>query len=141
MAFFNTRFWLLVSGTLFTAFTTIGALTTDFTVEARGYWADSLSDREAEIAAVVELVFTFHILALGLVILAIGLLATDPLRARLGVVATAAFFLSQFLSAGTAVQFGYDPGFPPIAFVIVGIPLVTLIACAVRWNSRPLGDA
>ena len=141
MAIFNTRFWLLVSGTLFTAFTTLGALTADFTVEARDFWTDSLTDREAEIAAVVELFGTFHTLALGLVILAIGLLATDPLRARLGFVAIVAFFLGAFLSAGTAFQFGYDPGFPPIAFVIVGIPLVTLIACAVRWNSRPLADA
>lgn len=77
------------------------------------------------------------------VILAIGLLAADPLRARLGVVAMVAFALSQVLSAGTAAQFGYggagDMG--PIAFVIIGVPLLTLITCAVRWNSRPAVSA
>ena len=143
MNFFNTRFWLLASGTLFTVFPTIAALSGQTVAGAPAYWPGTLSDREAEIAAVVELAWGFHILALGLVILAIGLLAADPLRARLGVVAMVAFALSQGLSAGTAAQFGYggagDMG--PIAFVIIGVPLLTLITCAVRWNSRPAVSA
>lgn len=140
MKFFNTRLWLLASGTLFTVFPTISALSGQTVAGAPGYWTGTLSDREAEIAAVVELAWGFHILALGLVILAIGLLATDPLRARLGVVAILAFGLSQGLSAGTAAPFGYggagDMG--PIAFVVIGLPLLTLIACAVKWNAKPV---
>jgi hypothetical protein len=138
MKFFNTRFWLLASGTLFTVFPTIGALSGQTVSGAPAFWTGTLSDREAEIAAVVELAWGFHILALGLVILAIGLLASDPLRARLGVVAMIAFALSQGLSAGTSAQFGYggagDMG--PFAFVVIGLPLLTLITCVVRWNSR-----
>lgn len=143
MKFFNTRFWLLASGTLFSVFPSIGALSGQTVAGAPAFWSGTLSDTEAEIAAVVELAWGFHIVALGLVILGIGLLASDPLRARLGVVAMVAFGLSQGLSAGTAAQFGYggagDMG--PIAFVIIGVPLLTLITCVVRWNSRPAVNA
>jgi len=94
-------------------------------------------------AAVVELAWGFHILALGLVVLGIGLLATDPLRARLGVIAMVGFALSQVLSAGTAAQFGYGGADAMGAFgiVVIGVPLLTLITCAVRWNARPVTNS
>jgi len=145
MKFFNTRFWLLASGTLFTVFPTIAALSGSTVADAPAYWASfgSLSDREAAMAAVVELAWGFHILALGLVVLGISLLATDPLRARLGVIAMVGFALSQVLSAGTAAQFGYGGADAMGAFgiVVIGVPLLTLITCAVRWNARPVTNS
>ena len=89
-------------------------------------------------AGVVELAWGFHILALGLVVLGIGLLATDPLRARLGVIAMVGFAVSQILSAGTGAQFGYGgaDAMGAFAIVVIGVPLLTLVTCAVRWNSR-----
>jgi len=145
MKFFNTRFWLLASGTLFTVFPTIAALSGSTVADAPAYWASfgPLSDREAAMAAVVELAWGFHILALGLVILGIALLASEPLRARLGVVAMVGFALSQVLSAGTAAQFGYGGADAMGAFgiVVIGVPLLTLITCAVRWNARPVTNS
>jgi hypothetical protein len=140
MKILNTRFWLLATGTLFTIFPTINALSGQTVASAPSYWPGTLSAREAEIAAVVELAWGFHILALGLVALAIALLSPDPLRARLGVVVTVAFALSQGLSAGTAAQFGYGgtDGMGLFAIVVIGVPLITLITCAVRWNARPV---
>ena len=141
MRILNTRFWLLATGTLFTVFPTINALSGQTVDNAPSYWPGTLSAREAEIAAVVELAWGFHILALGLVALAIALLSPDPLRARLGVVVTVAFALSQGLSAGTAAQFGYGgtDGMGLFVIVVIGVPLITLITCAVRWNARPVG--
>ena len=145
MKFFNTRFWLLATGTLFTVFPTIAALSGSTVDGASAYWTSlgSLSDREAAMAAVVELAWGFHILALGLVILGIALLAPEPLRARLGVVAMVGFALSQVLSAGTAAQFGYGGADAMGAFgiVVIGVPLLTLITCAVRWNARPVSNS
>ena len=102
-----------------------------------------MPEGKVEIAAVVELAWGFHILALGLVALAIALLSPDPLRARLGVVVTVAFALSQGLSAGTAAQFGYGgtDGMGLFAIVVIGVPLITLITCAVRWNARPVSTS
>jgi len=144
MKFFNTRFWLLASGTLFTVFPTIAALSGSTVSGAPAYWASfgALSDRETAIAVVVELAWGFHVLGLGLVILAIGLLATDPLRARLGVVAMVGFALSQLLSAGTAAQFGYGgaDAMGAFAIVVMGVPLLTLIACAVSWNKKTVSS-
>lgn len=141
MKLLNTRAWLLATGTLFTVFPTLGALSGETVSGAAQYWPGaSLTEKEAEIAAVVELAWGFHILALGLVVIAIALLAnTEPVRARLGAVSMLAFALSQGLSAGTAAQFGYggagDMG--PIAFVIIGIPTITLIACvAASWTTK-----
>jgi len=143
MKILNTRFWLLATGTLFTVFPTIGALSGQTVASAPSYWPGTLSAREAEIAAVVELAWNFHILALGLVILGIGLLAPEPLRARLGVIAMVGFALSQVLSAGTAAQFGYGAadGLDAFAFVVIGVPLLTLITCAVRWNAKPVSNS
>ena len=105
----------------------INALSGQTVASAPSYWPGTLSAREAEIAAVVELAWGFHILALGLVALAIALLSPDPLRARLGVVVTVAFALSQGLSAGTAAQFGYGgtDGMGLFAIVVIGVPLIT----------------
>jgi len=142
MNFLDTRFWLLVTGILFTVFPTIAAVSGSTVAGAPDYWTSlgALSDREAAIAAVVELAWGFHILGLGLVILAIGILATNPLRARLGVVAMVGFALSQILSAGTAAQFGYGgtDAMGAFAFVVIGVPLLTLITCAVSWNKKPI---
>jgi predicted Co/Zn/Cd cation transporter (cation efflux family) len=65
------------------------------------------------------------------------------LRARLGVAVTVAFALSQGLSAGTAAQFGYAgaDGMGLVAIVVIGVPLITLITCAVRWNARPVSTS
>jgi len=143
MKLLNTRFWLLVTGSLFTIFPTIAALSGSTVASAPDYWPRPLTESEAEIAAVVELAWGFHILALGLVIIAIALLAADPLRARLGVVAVVAFAVSQILSAGTAAQFGYGgaDGMGAFAIVVIGIPLLTLIACAVNWNRKSVVTA
>lgn len=138
----NTRFWLLATGTLFTVFPTFGALSGDTVSGAAAYWPETtLTEKEAEIAAVVELAWGFHILAIGLVVLAIALLTnTEQVRARLGAVAMLAFALSQGLSAGTAAQFGYagTDAMPAIVSIVVGgIPLITLIACiAARWTTK-----
>ena len=141
MKLLNTRFWLLATGTLFTVFPTLGALSGETISGAAAYWPETtLTEKEAEIAAVVELAWGFHILAIGLVVLAIALLTnTEQVRARLGAVAMLAFALSQGLSAGTAAQFGYggaaDMG--PISVVIIGLPTITLIACiAARWTTK-----
>jgi hypothetical protein len=138
----NTRFWLLATGTLFTVFPTFSALSGETVSGAAAYWPETtLTEKEAEIAAVVELAWNFHILAIGLVVLAIALLTnSEQVRARLGAVAMLAFVLSQGLSAGTAAQFGYAgaDAMPLIVTVLVGgIPLITLIACiAARWTTK-----
>jgi hypothetical protein len=142
MKLLNTRFWLLATGTLFTLWPTFLALSGEAVSGAAAYWPETtLTEKEAEIAAVVELAWGFHILALGLVIIAIALLTnTEQVRARLGAVAMLAFVLSQGLSAGTAAQFGYagTDAMPPIVSIVVGgIPLITLIACiAARWTTK-----
>ena len=144
MKLLNTRFWLLATGTLFTLWPTFLAVSGEAVSGAAAYWPETtLTEKEAEIAAVVELAWIFHILAIGLVVLAIALLTnTEQVRARLGTVAMLAFGLSQGLSVGTAAQFGYGgatasgPIAVLIAVLMFGLPTITLIACiAARWTT------
>jgi len=51
--------------------------------------------------------------------------------------------VSQILSAGTGAQFGYGgaDAMGAFAFVVIGVPLLTLVTCVVRWNSKPVVDS
>lgn len=137
----NTRFWLLITGSLLTIFPTFSALSGETVASAPDFWPGNLTSSERDIAAVVEIAWNFHILAIGLIVLAIALLTEDPIRARLGAVAMLAFAMSQGLSAGSAAQFGYGgtdvmPLF--VTVLLVGIPLTTLVVCiAARWTQKP----
>lgn len=134
----NTRFWLMALGTLLTLFGALGIFSGQAAASAPNYWIEPLTERELDIASVVELVWVAHMLAIGLMLFAIGLLAPDPIRARIGAIAVVAAIGSQFLAAGTASSYGYNgfSGFDVFAALIMALPIITLIACVSKWNAR-----
>ncbi|MDA2983770.1 MAG: hypothetical protein O2980_01285, partial [Actinomycetota bacterium] len=93
---------------------------------------------ETDMAAVIELVWVAHVLLIGVIILAIGLLAAEPLRARLGAIAIGALVVSQFLAGGLASGYDYQfaDGLAAAAPFLV-VMVIGLAACVVNWNANP----
>ena len=134
----NTRFWLMAMGALLSAFTIIGFATGAIVTGAQDFWSEPLSESEMNIAIVVELAWNAHILGMGIILLALGLLAANPVRARIGAIAVVAVMGSQFLAAGASVASGYGGfnGLDIVAPAIMIVPLITLIACLTKLNAR-----
>ena len=134
----NTRFWLMAMGALLSAFTIIGFATGAIVTGAQDFWSEPLSESEMNIAIVVELAWNAHILGMGIILLALGLLAANPVRARIGAIAVVAVMGSQFLAAGASAAHGYGGfnGLNLVALAIMIVPLITLIACLTKLNAR-----
>ena len=134
----NTRFWLMAMGALLSAFTIIGFATGAIVTGAQDFWSEPLSESEMNIAIVVELAWNAHILGMGIILLALGLLAANPVRARIGAIAVVAVMGSQFLAAGASAAYGYGGfnGLNLVALAIMIVPLITLIACLTKLTAR-----
>ena len=136
--YLNTRVWLMIAGLLMTVPAAIGIATGAVAESGADYWDRDLTPFESDMAAVIELVWVAHVSMLGVIVLAIALLAADPLRARLGAVAILATGASQFLAGGLASSYGYgfaDGAAQAVPF-LVGLVIV-LAACIVNWNAAP----
>lgn len=136
--YLNTRVWLMIAGLLMTIPSAVGIATGVVAETSADYWDRDLTAFESDMAAVIELVWVAHVIMLGVIILAIALLAADPLRARLGAVAILATGASQFLAGGLASGYGYgfaDGAAQALPF-LVGLVIV-LAACIVNWNAAP----
>ena len=87
---------------------------------------------------VVEVVWIAHMLGMGAIIFFLGLLAANPVRARVGAIAIIAIMGTQFIAAGLASTYGYNgfSGFDIFAALFMLIPLITLIACLSKLNAK-----
>ncbi len=134
----NTRFWLMAMGAFLTAFTAFALSSGQAANGAPGFWGGDLTEKELNIAIVVEVVWFAHMLGMGVMIFAIGLFVADPVRARVGAIAVIAVMGTQFIAAGMASSYGYNgfSGFNIIAAVLMLIPLITLIACLSKVRGR-----
>lgn len=136
--YLNTRVWLMIAGLLMTIPSAVGIATGVVAETGADYWDRDLTAFESDMAAVIELVWVAHVTMLGVIVLAIALLASDRLRARLGAVAILATGASQFLAGGLASGYGYgfaDGAAQALPF-LVGLVIV-LAACIVNWNAAP----
>ena len=104
---------------------------------------DETTGKEKELQTVdvkrsFELAWNAHILGMGIILLALGLLAANPVRARIGAIAVVAVMGSQFLAAGASAAYGYGGfnGLDIVALAIMIVPLITLIACLTKLNAR-----
>ena len=85
----NTRFWLMVMGAFLVVFTGIALISGQAVSSASTFWTGELTERELNIASVVEVVWFAHMLGMGAIIFFIGLLSANPARARIGAIAVA----------------------------------------------------
>ena len=104
----NTRFWLMAMGAFLTAFTAFALSSGQAASGAPGFWGGDLTEKELNIAIVVEVVWFAHMLGMGVMIFAIGLFVADPIRARVGAIAVIAIMGTQFIAAGMASSYGYN---------------------------------
>ena len=134
----NTRFWLMVMGAFLVIFTGIALISGQAASSASTFWTGELTERELNIAAVVEVVWFAHMLGMGAIIFFIGLLSANPARARIGAIAVVAMMGTQFIAGGMASTFGYNGfnGFNIFAALFMLIPLITLIACLSKLNAK-----
>jgi len=134
----NSRLWLIIMGLMLTAFMLIGLVSGQVVDGAATFWNRELTENELNMAAVIEIVWSAHVLGMGIMILGIGLFAADPVRARVGAVAVLAAMGSQFLAAIWSANFGYAGanGFNAFAVLIMVVPLITLISCFSKLNAR-----
>ncbi len=134
----NSRFWLMAMGAFLILFTGIGLITGQAASSASNFWPGELTENELNIAMVVEVVWIAHMLGMGAIIFFLGLLAANPVRARVGAIAIIAIMGTQFIAAGLASTYGYNgfSGFDIFAALFMLIPLITLIACLSKLNAK-----
>ena len=84
----NTRFWLMAMGAFLVLFTGFALVSGQAASSASNFWTGELTERELNIAIVVEVVWFAHMLGMGAIIFFLGLLAANPARARIGAIAT-----------------------------------------------------
>ena len=140
--FLNTKVWLTIVS-LLALLGSAGAIVSGMAVDmAPDYWDRDLTPFETDMASVIELVWTAHVTFIGIIILAIGLMTSEPLRARLGAIAIGSLVGSQLLAGSLAS--GYDYQFadgaadaaPFLAVIALG-----LAACVANWNAAPAPEA
>jgi Na+/proline symporter len=109
---------------------------------APDYWDRDLTPFETDMASVIELVWVAHVTFIGVIILAIGLMASEPLRARLGAIAIGSLGGSQLLAGGLASGYDYQfaDGAAAAAPFLVMMAL-GLAACVANWNAAPAPEA
>ena len=136
----STKFGLMALGAAVSLFTAVGIVSGQVVASAPDNLIAPVTGRESAIASVVELVWTTHLLAIGILLFAVGLLAPNPFRARIGTVGVVALLGSQIIAVILAGNYGYDgmsdsdPSLEgPIIFVC---SIFTLIACLSKWNAR-----
>ena len=134
----NTRFWLMAMGAFLVLFTGFALVSGQAANSASTFWAGELTERELNIAVVVEVVWFAHMLGMGAILLFLGLLAANPARARIGAIAVVGVMGTQFIAGGMASTYGYNgfSGFNIFAALFMLIPLITLIACLSKLNAK-----
>jgi len=140
--FLNTRVWLMIVS-LLALLGSAGAIVSGMAVDmAPDYWDRDLTPFETDMASVIELVWTAHVTFIGIIILAIGLMASEPLRARLGAIAIGSLGGSQLLAGSLAS--GYDYQFAAgaaAAAPFLAVMALGFAACVANWNAAPAPEA
>ena len=140
--FLNTRVWLMIVS-LLALLGSAGAIVSGMAVDmAPDYWDRDLTPFETDMASVIELVWTAHVTFIGIIILAIGLMTSEPLRARLGAIAIGSLVGSQLLAGSLAS--GYDYQFADgaaDAAPFLAVMALGLAACVANWNAAPAPEA
>ena len=140
--FLNTRVWLMIVS-LLALLGSAGAIVSGMAVDmAPDYWDRDLTPFETDMASVIELVWTAHVTFIGIIILAIGLMTSEPLRARLGAIAIGSLVGSQLLAGSLAS--GYDYQFAAgaaAAAPFLAVMALGLAACVANWNAAPAPEA
>ena len=140
--FLNTRVWLMIVS-LLALLGSAGAIVSGMAVDmAPDYWDRDLTPFETDMASVIELVWTAHVTFIGIIILAIGLMTSEPLRARLGAIAIGSLVGSQLLAGSLAS--GYDYQFAAGAAAAAPFLVVMALgfaACVANWNAAPAPEA
>ena len=140
--FLNTKVWLTIVS-LLALLGSAGAIVSGMAVDmAPDYWDRDLTPFETDMASVIELVWTAHVTFIGVIILAIGLMASERLRARLGAIAIGSLVGSQLLAGSLAS--GYDYQFAAGAAAAAPFLVVMALgfaACVANWNAAPASKA
>jgi len=140
--FLNTRVWLMIVS-LLALLGSAGAIVSGMAVDmAPDYWDRDLTPFETDMASVIELVWVAHVAFIGVIILAIGLMASERLRARLGAIAIGSFGGSQLLAGSLAS--GYDYQFAAgaaAAAPFLAVMALGFAACVANWNAAPAPEA
>jgi|DEB0MinimDraft_10_1074344.scaffolds.fasta_scaffold04951_2 hypothetical protein len=140
--FLNTRVWLMIVS-LLALLGSAGAIVSGMAVDmAPDYWDRDLTPFETDMASVIELVWTAHVTFIGIIILAIGLMTSEPLRARLGAIAIGSLVGSQLLAGSLAS--GYDYQFAAgaaAAAPFLAVMALGFAACVANWNAAPAPEA
>ncbi|MGA1701817.1 MAG: hypothetical protein ACO4BY_11900 [Candidatus Nanopelagicales bacterium] len=140
--FLNTRVWLTIVSLLALLGFVVGVVFGEAVDAAPDYWDRDLTPFETDMASVIELVWVAHVTFIGVIILAIGLMASERLRARLGAIAIGSLGGSQLLAGSLASGYGYQfadgaaAGAPFFAVTVLG-----LAACVANWNAAPAPEA
>ena len=140
--FLNTKVWLTIVS-LLALLGSAGAIVSGMAVDmAPDCWDRDLTPFETDMASVIELVWTAHVTFIGIIILAIGLMTSEPLRARLGAIAIGSLVGSQLLAGSLAS--GYDYQFAAgaaAAAPFLAVMALGLAACVANWNAAPAPEA
>ncbi|MGB0717853.1 MAG: hypothetical protein ACPGO7_00835 [Alphaproteobacteria bacterium] len=137
-SFLNSKVWLMIAGAFLVILGSVGLISGQAAESASTFWPNGLTDSELNIAKVIEVVWTVHVLGMGIILFAIGLLAANPIGARIGSIGMIAVLGSQFMAGGLAAGYGYAgfEGFNAFAAVFMFINLVTLISCLSKINAK-----
>ena len=130
----KTGLWLR----LFAAMGLLGGLGNTASAEdwAEDQWG-TLSGRELDIAAGLELTWGIKTMSFGALLMIVTQLTRASTRARIGASLIVIFVVSEGVTVSTLSGRGYgeDASFPVAPLLIAGVlALLTLASCIVHWN-------